>query len=642
MSDNSWTHRFGMHRPKRPRERSGILREEVAMKNLTAFLCTITSVTLLPACHTTDPASAASSAGSAGYSDAARLFADYHEARLKLYPLEATMAGDDRYNDRLPNNLTDEFRAAESAFYKKYLAALGRLDRARLSQEDQLSCAILQWECETQLEQLRFPAHLMPLNQFHSLHLDIGQWAAGRSAQPFKTVRDYENWLKRLDAFTEWCRTAVKNMRAGMKRGHVLPGALTQKTIPQMAALARGPVEDHLYYSPIKLMPAEFSDADRARLARAYSAAVEKRVIPAFRKLEGFLTEEYLSASRSSSGIDAIPNGPEYYRSQIKAFTTTDFTAEEIHQLGRREVRRLLGEMNQVREAVGFQGDMKAFFEHVRTRPELMPFADPQHVVANFHAIHRRMQPSLQRLFSLAPKTPFEIRRTESFREASASAEWTYGSLDGARPGIFYVPIPNVKEYNVGQDEALFLHEAIPGHHYQLSLQRENQSLPMFRRVFDASVFSEGWALYCESLGKELGLYTDPYQYFGMLSMEMHRAIRLVVDTGLHAKGWTREQAIEYSLDHEAESEAGIVAEIERYMSWPGQALSYKVGQLKIRELRARAETALGARFDIREFHTKVLESGAMPLKLLEQKIDRWIAERRTRADERGRPASNG
>jgi uncharacterized protein (DUF885 family) len=285
---------------------------------------------------------------------------------------------------------------------------------------------------------------------------------------------------------------------------------------------------------------------------------------------------------------------------------------------------------------------MKAFFEHVRTRPELMPFADPQHVVANFHAIHRRMQPSLQRLFSLAPKTPFEIRRTESFREASASAEWTYGSLDGARPGIFYVPIPNVKEYNVGQDEALFLHEAIPGHHYQLSLQRENQSLPMFRRVFDASVFSEGWALYCESLGKELGLYTDPYQYFGMLSMEMHRAIRLVVDTGLHAKGWTREQAIEYSLDHEAESEAGIVAEIERYMSWPGQALSYKVGQLKIRELRARAETALGARFDIREFHTKVLESGAMPLKLLEQKIDRWIAERRTRADERGRPASNG
>jgi uncharacterized protein (DUF885 family) len=221
-----------------------------------------------------------------------------------------------------------------------------------------------------------------------------------------------------------------------------------------------------------------------------------------------------------------------------------------------------------------------------------------------------------------------EIRRTEAFREASASAEWTYGSLDGTRPGIFYVPIPNVKEYNVNRDESLFLHEAIPGHHYQFSLQRENERLPMFRRVIEYSAFGEGWALYCESLGKELGLYDDPYQYLGMLSLEMHRAIRLVVDTGIHAKGWTREQAIQYSLDHEAMSEPGIVAEIERYMAWPGQALSYKIGQLKIRELRARAEKTLGARFDIREFHTRVLESGCLPLNLLEQRIDHWIEER--------------
>ena len=218
-----------------------------------------------------------------------------------------------------------------------------------------------------------------------------------------------------------------------------------------------------------------------------------------------------------------------------------------------------------------------------------------------------------------------EIRRTEAFREASASAEWTYGSLDGTRPGIFYVPIPKVREYHVFRDESLFLHEAIPGHHYQFSLQRENERLPMFRRVLDYSAFGEGWALYCESLGKELGLYEDLYQYFGMLSGEMHRAIRLVVDTGIHAKGWTREQAIQYSLEHEAESEAGIVSEVERYMAIPGQALSYKIGQLKVRELRARAEKALGQRFDIREFHSRVLESGCMPLKILEQKIDRWI-----------------
>jgi len=257
-----------------------------------------------------------------------------------------------------------------------------------------------------------------------------------------------------------------------------------------------------------------------------------------------------------------------------------------------------------------------------------MPFTEPKQVIDNFHTIHRRMEPSLNRLFSLRPKTPFEIRRTEAFREATASAEWVDGSLDATRPGIFYVPIPDVKEYNLVQDESLFLHEAIPGHHYQVSLQRENSALPMFRRVLQSTAFNEGWALYCESLGKELGLYDDPYQYFGMLSMEMHRAIRLVVDTGMHAKGWTREQAIQYSLIHEAESEAGIVAEIERYMAWPGQALGYKIGQLKIRELRARAEKALGERFDVREFHTRVLESGCMPLKLLERKIDGWIEEK--------------
>jgi uncharacterized protein (DUF885 family) len=396
-----------------------------------------------------------------------------------------------------------------------------------------------------------------------------------------------------------------------------------------MAAMTKTPVEEHLYFAPIRQMPAGFSNADRTRLASAYAAMIQEKIIPAFRELEKFLTDEYLPASRGSSGIAAIPQGEAYYRSQIKAFTTTDLSADEIHQLGLREVARLLGEMNKVRETVGFQGDMKAFFEHVRTRKELMPFTEPQQVLDHFHAIHLKMQPSLQRLFSLTPKTPFEIRRTEPFREASASAEWTYGSLDGTRPGIFYVPIPKVTEYNVGQDESLFLHEAIPGHHYQFSLQRENDRLPMFRRIVDYSAFGEGWALYCESLGKELGLYDDPYQYFGMLSMEMHRAIRLVVDTGLHARGWTREQAIQYSLEHEAESEDGIVAEIERYMSWPGQALSYKIGQLKIRELRARAESALGERFDIREFHSRVLESGAIPLKLLERKIDRWIAEQR-------------
>jgi uncharacterized protein (DUF885 family) len=242
------------------------------------------------------------------------------------------------------------------------------------------------------------------------------------------------------------------------------------------------------------------------------------------------------------------------------------------------------------------------------------------------------MEPALQKLFNLVPKTGFEVRRTEAFREASASAEYTQGSIDGSRPGIFYVPVPNPSSYNTYSDEDLFLHEAIPGHHYQISLQQENTKLPQFRRTLWYNAYGEGWALYCESLGKELGLYKDPYQYFGMLSAEMHRAIRLVVDTGLHAKGWTREQAIQYSLEHEAESESGIISEVERYMAWPGQALSYKVGQLKIRELRSRAEKELGKRFDVREFHDRILESGCLPLKVLEEKINRWIQEKRETA----------
>jgi uncharacterized protein (DUF885 family) len=300
---------------------------------------------------------------------------------------------------------------------------------------------------------------------------------------------------------------------------------------------------------------------------------------------------------------------------------------EQIHQIGLREVARLLAEMSKIRDQVGFKGDLNAFFHHVRTRKELMPYTQPQEVIDHFQALRRQIQPSVERLFSLTPKTALEIRRTEAFREATASAEWNYGSLDGTRPGIFYVPIPNVRAYNIVEDEALFLHEAIPGHHFQFSLQRENERLPLFRRVIDYAAFGEGWGLYSESLGKELGLYQDPFQHLGMLTMEMHRAIRLVVDTGLHAKGWTREQAIQYSLDHEAASRDEVVPEIERYMAYPGQALAYKIGQLKILELRARAEKALGRRFDIRDFHARILESGCMPLKFLEQKIDRWIGQ---------------
>ncbi len=586
---------------------------------------------LLPACQTENRDLLSEKPAVGSNKSISQLFSDYYEERLKLYPLEATFAGDSRYNDSLPNPLTASFRSQAGNFYRKYLAALGRYDRSILSAEDQMSYDVLKWECDVNLQQLQFPTHLLPIDQFNqlnALHLQFGQWAGGTSAQPFKSVEDYENWLKRVDAFIEWCRTAMINMREGITRGYVLPRALTEKVIPQMADLAKGPVEDHVFYSPIKRMPPDFNARERAKLREAYFKMVNDKVIPTFKSLLQFLTDEYLPASRSSSGISAILNGKEYYALQIKIYTTTDMSADEVFDLGEREVKRLLEEMEGVRQAVGFQGSMKEFFEHVRNKKELTPYSDPQQVLDHFHAIHRKMQPALKRLFNMVPKTGFEIRRTEAFREGSASAEYNQGSLDGTRPGIFYVPIPDVRKYNIVSDEDLFLHEAIPGHHYQISLQQENTKLPRFRRILFYSSYGEGWALYCESLGKELGLYEDPYQYFGMLVAEMHRAIRLVVDVGIHAKGWTREQAIRYSLDHEPKSESAIIAEVERYMAWPGQALSYKVGQLKIRELRTRAEKQLGERFDIREFHDQVLEPGCVPLKLLEERIDRWIQDK--------------
>ena len=338
-----------------------------------------------------------------------------------------------------------------------------------------------------------------------------------------------------------------------------------------------------------------------------------------------FLKTDYLPAGRESSGIAETPLGDAYYAHQIKKYTTTAMTANQIHELGLKEVARIRGEMEAVKNEVGFEGDLNAFFDFIRHNEDLMPFTDRKQVIAFYDSIHHVMQPQLDKMFGKQPKTPFEVRRTEPFREKSAAANYSQGSLDGTRPGIFYTPIPNVEEYNVFDKEDLFLHEAIPGHHFQISLQQENDELPMFRKTLWYSAFGEGWALYSESLGKDLGLYKDPYQYFGMLSNEIHRAIRLVVDTGIHSKGWTREQAIQYSLENEAVDAASVESEIERYMANPGQALSYKIGQLKIIELRNRAQQVLGNDFDIRDFHDQVLETGCVPLQLLEQKIDRWI-----------------
>ena len=557
------------------------------------------------------------------------LLSNYNEENYKLFPLNATFAGDNRYNDQLPNDLTDEFKDKLKSFYTDTKNSLSKFNDTDLSDSEIMSKAVLTWDCDINIARLGFREDLTPINQMWTMNLMFGQLASGSGAQPFETVEDYNNWLKRVDRYIEWLNSAEEKMKEGIVVGHVLPKSLIKKVVPQLSSLADGTLEDHLFYQPIKNFPEGFSKEDKETLTTAYTGMVQDQIIPAYKKIRDFMNREYMKKGRKSSGIESTPNGKAYYNHQIKTYTTTDMTADEIHQLGLSEVARILSEMEKVKEQVGFKGDLKSFFNDLRGNKILMPFTEPQQIIDNFNAIHDKMKPQVEKLFDVKPKTPFEVRRTEAFREASASAEYNSGSIDGTRPGVFYAPIPDATKYNVLQDEALFLHEAIPGHHYQISLTQESDILPEFRKTLWYSAYGEGWALYTESLGKELGLYTDPYQYFGMLSMEMHRAIRLVVDTGIHSKGWSREKAIQYSLENEAESEDSITREIERYMANPGQALSYKIGQLKIRELRARAEETLGDKFDIKEFHNQVLETGCIPLQLLENKIDKWISSKK-------------
>jgi len=566
------------------------------------------------------------------------VFEDYYQERLGFNPLESTFAGDITYNDTLPNLFSDDYLDKLFSFYNKYEEILKQYDASALTPEQSISRDVLLWTLNTKKlgltnelpivtsPQFGLPIiKILPLNQIFSLHLFIAQLGSGSSAQPFETVEDYENWLDRLDDFMDILYTSITNMEKGIELGVVHPTIIIERMITQLDDFAKTPAEDHVFYTPIIQLPAEFSIEEKERLTSTYREVLEEKLIPTFEELQNFLVDNYLPQGVASSGIGDLPYGKETYEFLVRAHTSTTMTPDEIHNLGLSEVARIESEMEKVKDQVGFNGDLKAFFDHVRNRNELMPFTKPEQVIANFEEMHERMKPQLELLFDQTPKAGFVVRRTEAFREKSASAEYNTGSKDGSRPGVFYVPIPNVTSYNIFSDESLFLHEAIPGHHYQLSLQQENENLPSFMHAEGLGVYVEGWALYSESLGKELGLLTDPYQYFGMLSAEMHRAIRLVVDTGLHSKSWTREQAIQFSLDHEAESEASITAEIERYMVAPGQALAYKIGQLKILELRERAKVSLGDNFDIREFHNQILNSGSLPLEILVRKIDGWI-----------------
>ena len=564
----------------------------------------------------------------------ATLLEEYYNERMQLLPLEATANGDDRYNDLLPADFTDSYRAKLKDFFTRYKNAIGKFDPVTLNDNDTKSYQLFTYEMDMGLAGLevnflgspdKSDNSYMPFDQFNGVPLLLGQMGSGSGNQPFKTVKDYDNWLLRAGAFSAWADSAIVYFKKGITRNEVLPRAVVLKMIPQMQDLVTTDATKSLFYGPVTLMPATFGEADKKRLNAAYMEMINHTIVPSYKKLGDFLQNEYLAKARSTTGINALPGGDKLYTYLVKFWTTTNKTPEEIYQTGLSEVKRIKTAMEETKAQVHFEGSLDSFFTFMKEDKQFMPYKTAEEVLAATRDIETRIEPNLKKMFTLTPKTKFEIRQTEAFRAASASAEYYPGLPDGTRPGIYYIPIVDATKFNVTAGmESTFLHEALPGHHYQTSIQIENTDLPSFRRFIWYGAYGEGYALYCESLGKELGLYTDPYQYMGALGDEMHRAIRLVVDVAMHTGKMTREQAIAYSMENEAISEEGAIAEIERYMVYPGQALSYKTGALKIWELRNKYSRLIGDKFSLAAFHTEYLKDGCMPLEILEKSMDEW------------------
>lgn len=581
----------------------------------------------LPA-HAADAPAAVETAATKAQ-QAEKMYVDYWEESLRRNPVQATYVGDNRFNDQLPNFFSPQYRQESIDFDKKWLARFEAIDPNQLEGQTRLSYDIMVRNLKLSLESYQHRTDLMPLSQFFNIAGLFAQLGSGTSAQPFKTVKDYDNWLARAGKGPELFAQMQANMREGVKIGMVQPKILMAKVLPQLDALIKDKPEETLFWQPIVNMPKDFSEADKKRLTEAYRQLIATQLMPAYRDLRKYVNDEYLPKGRDTVGISALPNGKALYAYNVKVSTTTDKTPEELHAIGLSEVARLHGEIRGVMQATGFKGSLQDFFKFVIT-DKRFEYPTEKALLDAYNALRVKVDAGVPKLFAVTPKAGFEIRPIEAFRaKSSAGGEYQGPSEDGTRPGIFYVNTYDLPTRKTWDTEDLYLHEAIPGHHFQIAIQQELKGIPAFRRFGGDTAYVEGWGLYAETLGKELGVLSDPYQYYGSLQGELWRAIRLVVDTGLHNKDWSREQVIKYMHENSAVAEPDAIAEAERYMAIPGQALAYKVGQMKIRELRNRAEQALGDKFDVREFHDQILKDGSLPLSVLDAKIDRWIASKK-------------
>lgn len=549
----------------------------------------------------------------------------YYDAVARFEPIGATENGDGRFDDQIGMAIAPAVRVRQFALYHGFQRRLQAIARASLSPKAQISYDILDYELASALSFEKFPEHLLPINQMDSMPVTLANYASGQAGQSLTSVKGYKAYLNRLNQLPAWIDQAIANMREGMRQGVVQPKAAMQSALPQFKQLVSATPEASIFYTPIKNLPATFSAADKKSLTRAYRASIDSKLAPALARLAAFLENDYIPAARTSTGWSALPGGMDWYLARVASQTTTTMTPEEIHATGLKEVARIQREFAIVGPKMGYDGPANGLPNWVSAQDKFRPFTTEQQVIDVYRKLDAQLRTKLPKLFTLMPKAPLDLRLEPELSRATASDHYTAPAADGSRPGVFWSVVNDPKQYGSTGMVTLFLHEGQPGHHFHIALLQE-LNLPNFRKFGGNNAFTEGWALYAETLGKEMGLFDKPEDYFGHLNDEMLRAVRLVVDTGMHAKGWTREQSIQYMRDTLGYTDALAKSETERYMVWPAQALGYKIGSLKIAALRARASAALGEKFSLPAFHQVVLGDGTLPLSLLEAKVDRWIA----------------
>jgi uncharacterized protein (DUF885 family) len=593
-----------------------------------AALATALLLAGVPLAHNAGAATAAPSARAAAPAQK-RLLAlagEYYDAVARFDPMSATANGNNRYDDQLGLTISPQRRAQQFALYRQYAKRLHAIPRAQLGREDRISYDILDFELKSLLSLAPFPDHLLPLEQMSSMPVMLANLASGESSQPINTVKQYEAYLSRLQQLPGWVDQAIVNMREGMRTGVVQPKALMASLLPQLKSLAAATADTSAYAAPVHKLPASgFSAADQQRLAAAYRDTVGAKVLPALARLAAFIETDYLPACRDTAGYGALPNGAAWYQAYVALQTTTALKPDEIHAIGLQEVARIQQQMAAVGAKLGYTGPAAGLPLWVSKQPQFFPFKTDAEVQAVFHKLNALLDAKLPAMFSVLPKAKLDLQLEPELTRATAANHYSAPSPDGTRPGVFWSVVNDPAKYNATGMTTLYLHEGKPGHHFHLARMPE-LAMPDFRKFGGNNAYTEGWALYAESLGNEMGMFDDPAQYFGHLNAALFRAARLVVDTGLHAKGWTREQGIAYMRDTLG-FEGRAKSETERYMAWPGQALGYKIGQLRITALRERAEKALGPKFNLPAFHEVVLGDGTVPLSLLEAKVDQWIAE---------------